>query len=75
MKKNTIEFTYTRKHTAELNEIAQDVIAQTIYAAFINELSDYIDDGEAENIPGNTLKDVFYYIVGSMMEDKEFWED
>lgn len=73
--KNTIEFTYTRKHTVELNDIAQDIIAQAIYDAFINELSDYIDDDEAEKIPGDTLKDVFYYIVGDMIEDKEFWGD
>ena len=72
---NTIEITYTRKHTVELDEHEQDYIAQAIYDAFTRELSDYIDDGDTDNVPGDTLKEIFDRIVENMVEDEEFWED
>ena len=73
--KNAIKFTYIKEHTVELWDNAQDYIAQAIYDAFTHELNDYVDDGDSDNIPGDTLKEIFIYITKNMIEDEEFWED
>ena len=73
--KNAIKITYTKKHTVELNDNEQSYIAQAIYDAFVRELSDYIDDGEPDNIPSDTLKEIFSRITENMVDDEEFWED
>ena len=69
--KETIEVTYTK--TATVTEYQQDCIAQCIYDAFIDELSDDILDIDA--IPGDTLKEIFVKITQNMLEDDEFWGD
>lgn len=73
--KNTLVVTYTKKHSVSLEESSQDCIAQAIYDAFINELGDYIDDGDVDTVPGDVLKRIFANISESMVNDDEFWGD
>lgn len=73
--KDTIEFTYIKEHTVELNDNAQNYIAEAIYDAFTRELCDYVDDGDADHLPSDTLKEIFIHITKDMVKDEEFWED
>ena len=71
--RNTLEVTYTKKHSISLEDSAQDCIAQAIYEAFVRELNDYVDDGDVDTVPGDVLKRIFVYISESMINDGEFW--
>lgn len=72
---NTLVITYTKKHSISLKESSQSYIAQAIYDAFILQLSDYIDDGNVDIVPGDVLKKIFTNITKSMINDNEFWGD
>lgn len=72
---HTLEVTYTKKHTIALEESSQNYIAVAIYDAFTRELSDYIDDGNVDTIPGEALKRIFTNISENMINNDEFWGD
>lgn len=65
--------TYIKEYTIALDSTTQEFIAQAIYQAFYRELSDYLDDGDPDNIPSDTLKEIFSRITENMIEDEEFW--
>ena len=72
---HTLEVTYTKKHTITLEESSRNYITQAIYDTFTRELSDYIDNGDVDTVPGDTLKKIFNCIATDMLTDDEFWGD
>jgi hypothetical protein len=71
--KEPIEVTYTK--TIELDEYSQNYLEQDIYDAFTSKLSDYLDGGDVDTVPGGTLKKIFAIITKNMLDDDEFWGD